>query len=121
MKVEITSIPQAQMRYSSLGDYVRTADDALYIKVQEFPDWRYEFLIALHEFIEEALTKQRGIAEPDIKAFDEAHLDADDPGMLPDAPYHKEHLFADAVERIMALQLGVDWAAYEVACAKVFE
>lgn len=116
MKVEIESIPQSKMRYPSLGDYWRSADGALYIKVQEFSDWRYEFLIAIHELIEEALTRQRGIAEPAIMAFDMEHLDSDDPGMLPEAPYHKEHVFATGIEMAMAAMLGVDWAEYEKAC-----
>ena len=53
----------------------------------------------------------RSIPEPDIKAFDEAHPD-DDPGSLPEAPYHKEHVFAEAVEKWVATELGVDWDDY---------
>lgn len=121
MKIEIESIPQSKQRYATLGDYWRAADGALYIKVQEFADWRYEFLIALHELVEEALTHQRGIQEPDIMAFDTAHLDSDDPGMLPDAPYHKEHVYATGVEMAMAAMLGVDWAEYETACLAAAE
>lgn len=121
MRVEIKSIPQREMRYPSLGDYFRSADGALHIKVQEFSDWRYEFLIALHELIEEALTRQRGIAELNIMAFDVEHLDSDDPGMLPDAPYHAEHVYATGVEMAMAAMLGVDWAEYERACLTACE
>lgn len=114
--IEIKDVPYGQMRYPSLGDYWRSADGSTYIKVASLPDWRYEFLIGLHEMIEEAVTRHRGIAEPAIKAFDEAHLDLDDPGMSPEAPYHREHVLATAIEMLLAQELGVSWAAYEEAC-----
>lgn len=119
MRIEIKSVPHAQHRYPTLGDYWRSADGMLYIRVSQLPDWRYEFLIALHELIEEAVTRHRGIAEPDIKAFDEAHLDLDDPGMSPEAPYHREHVLATAIEMLVAQELGVDWMAYSKACEDV--
>lgn len=116
MKTEIESIPQTRMRFSSLGDYWRAADGHVYIRVQELPDWRHEFLIALHEFVEEAVTRHRGILEPDILAFDKAHPELDDPGMDPAAPYHREHLLATGIEMTLASELEVDWTAYEEAC-----
>lgn len=48
--------------------------------------------------------------------FDLAHLDSDDPGMLPDAPYHKEHILATAIEMLVAQALDIDWDEYEKAC-----
>lgn len=121
MNVEIKPIPQREMRYPSLGDYFRTADGALYIKVQSFLDERYEFLIAVHELIEETLTRHRGIKEEVIKAFDEAHLDSDDPGSLPDAPYYNEHVFAECIERLVAREMGVNWDEYAAACEKAID
>jgi hypothetical protein len=120
MKTTIKSVPYAQMRYPSLGDYYNTPE-GLEIVTVALPDWRHEFLIALHEFIEEAVTRHRGIAEPTIKDFDEAHLDADDPGMLPEAPYHREHILATAVEMLLAQELDVDWTAYEASCMEAEE
>ena len=121
MRVEITSIPQEQQRYRTLGDYWRAADGDIFIRVQKFDDWRYEFLIALHELVEEAITRQRGIAEPEIKAFDEAHLDSESPGDLGNAPYHREHIFAEAIERLIADRLGVKWDDYATACEEAMK
>jgi len=127
MNTLIHSIPHKYQRYNTLGDYQKVdyADGAgtlqgagVLITVSQLGDWRYEFLIALHEFIEEALTRHRGIAEPDIMAFDLAHPDADDPGMLPEAPYHREHVTATAIEMLIAQELGVDWTAYGKACGE---
>ena len=116
MDTHIKSIPYSAMRYASYGDYQHFADDSVEIITIQLPDWRYEFLIALHEFIEEAVTRHRGIKEPDILAFDLAHLDSDDPGMLPDAPYHQEHVLATAVEMLVARELDVDWDTYAKVC-----
>ena len=84
-------------------------------------------LIALHEFVEVTLCEHRGITEEAITAFDCAHLDdddpyVDDPGPSPAAPYHKEHVFAETIERLMALELGPsNWQEYDAALLALFE
>lgn len=71
------------------------------------------FLVAVHEMVEAWICERRGIKEPDIKAFDEANPDSDDPGTMPEAPYHKEHIFAECLERLVARELGVNWEEYD--------
>jgi len=127
MNTHIISIPHREQRYSTLGDYWTDRDDATHIVVSAMPDWRHEFLIALHELVEEALTRHRGIAEERIMAFDvdfnrrreEAGYEPRDPGMEPDAPYHREHVAATALEMLVADMLGVKWSDYERACEEV--
>lgn len=120
MNTHIISIPHGEQRYPTLGDYWTAKDGATYIAVSEMPDWRYEFLIALHEFIEEALTRHRGISEPEIMAFDndfgKMSDDIGEPGMSPNAPYHREHVIATGVEMLVATALDVKWADYEAEC-----
>jgi hypothetical protein len=36
----------------------------------------------------------------------------DEPGHDPKAPYNKEHIFAEKIERQIAEELGVDWEEY---------
>jgi hypothetical protein len=31
----------------------------------------------------------------------------------PRAPYHKQHVFAEKIERLLATELGVDWPDYD--------
>ena len=38
-----------------------------------------------------------------------------EPGDSPDAPYHKEHVFATKIERLLAKEFDVDWREYEAA------
>lgn len=118
MKITIQTQPAHLMRYDTLGDYFFTADGDLYIFVTDLADKRHAQLIALHELVEALVTQHRGILEPDILAFDKAHLHLADPGMDPAAPYHKEHVLATGMEMILASELDVDWTAYEEACTQ---
>jgi hypothetical protein len=86
----------------------------------------YEFLIALHELIESKLCQERNISDRQIDEFDfayEENREAGDiesePGDSLQAPYHKEHVFASTIEKMMADQLGVDWNEYSQACIEL--
>ena len=113
MRVVIQPVQQKEQRYETIGDYF-VDDGVLQIRVTKQRDWRYEFLIALHELIEEATTRNLGIKEEDILAFDVGPVGgkSDDPGSMTEAPYHKQHVFAENVERLVAAELGVDWEEY---------
>jgi hypothetical protein len=121
MRLVVKTIPQARQEYSTLGDWRPNGAGAVNVFVTEMADSRHEFLIALHELIEWRLCEERGIPEPTVRAFDLAHPDADEPGSLEEAPYHREHMFAEWIERLVAFELGVNWQDYEAACEAVFE
>jgi hypothetical protein len=81
--------------------------------------------VALHELIEVTLCEERGITCEQVDAFDKAYErtrpkgDESEPGDSPDAPYRKEHFFSTSIERLMAAELGVDWAKYDEAIYKL--
>jgi hypothetical protein len=114
---ELRIIPHYDHRYPTVGDYY---DEGLYTRfeVSAMGDARMEFLVYIHERIEEFLTRMRGISEADIKAFDEAYEaarpegDVSEPGDHPNAPYRAEHQFATKIERQIADEIGVDWDEY---------
>lgn len=106
------------MRYVTAGDY-QEKDGVVEIKVFEQRNEDWNFLIALHELIEQHLCKKRGITNDQIDRFDfeyEKNRDPDDldsePGDAPGCPYAKEHRFAMIMEQAMAHELGVDWNDY---------
>ncbi len=119
MHVVIKSIPAGEFRYPSAGDYWDDPDGTKQIRVLALQDWRHELLLAVHELVEAFICDHRGIAEPDIMAFDvefernRAPGNLDEPGFASDAPYRAEHTFATAVEMLLAQQLGVDWKKYQ--------
>jgi len=148
MRLTLEVKPLKEMRYPTAGDYFFERENLAwsapfqrtvlgggvifpyYIEAKQ-PQWKfqvidldnedYELLIFIHELIEWRLTQKHGVSEEDITAFDKKHLEADEPGSLKEAPYHKEHMAADAIERMVAILLGVEWNDYEEAINKKFE
>lgn len=118
MNTQIKSIPHNQQRYETVGDYWLDQDGATQFRVSDMGNEDYHLLVAIHELVEEYLTRKRGIKESDIKAFDEdfeakrIEGNTDEPGDDLAAPYRKEHCFSENIERQIALELGVDWAEY---------
>lgn len=115
MKILIETIPHSAQRYPTVGDwYVDYLSDTLHIKVSRMEDRRHIYLIAIHELTEAFLCMHRGITSEQIDQWD-LTLTAEgnfDPGDHPDAPYHQEHTFATAIERILASALEVRWNLY---------
>lgn len=120
MRIVIEVIPHAEQRYDTLGDWIPAGDDLL-IFVSDTGDDRKNMLIALHELIEAELCTQRGISEATVAAFDQAHPELDDPGSDEQAPYRKEHLFAERIERLVCEEMGIEWTDYEAACRAASE
>jgi hypothetical protein len=132
-EINFKVIPQLAQRYETAGDYwqdhpLPSAPWQFRVSVMENPD--YEFLVLIHELTEWYLTQRRGIEEPTIAAFDQAfeerrkrrEVDQDaEPGDDPTAPYHREHVFATRVEKLVAEELGADWETYDRAILSLFE
>ena len=132
LHIYIDTIPHSEQRYPTVGDYWRPQVPAnalkrLEVRVSDLENEDYEFLVAIHELIEEHLTRKRGISEDAITAFDVAYEAArtedsiNEPGDHPDAPYRKEHFFATSIERLIAAELGVDWMAYSAKIDNLFK
>lgn len=114
--IRIGTRPHDTQNYDTAGNY-EDLKGVWYVDVSHLPDWRMEFLIALHELVEMALTKNNGVDWKDIDYFDTegGGKDHPDPGSLETAPYHKEHMAAERLERKMAELLGVEWETYNQA------
>lgn len=112
------TLPHGKQRYPTVGDYEDVHGCTMF-RISDMGNWKYEVLVAVHEFIEKILVDARGIKVEDIDAFDMAFEaarqpgDDREPGHESTAPYHKEHVFAEKVERMLAAELGVDWNTYD--------
>jgi hypothetical protein len=118
--MQIETIPHEKQRYPTVGDYWLDEAGVEQIRVSEMMDWRYEVLVAIHEIVEMALTRHRGIAEEANTEFDirfeqdkEKRLVEGEPGDNVNAPYRNEHFFATNLERLFAGELGVNWFEYD--------
>lgn len=119
MRINIETIPHENQRYPTVGDYWQEGE-VEQVRISSMKDWRYEVLVTVHELVEMALTRHRGISEESITNFDvkfEAKrldgLRSGEPGDDPEAPYRREHMFATNLERMLAAELDVEWAEYE--------
>jgi hypothetical protein len=115
--INIVTRPMKTMRYSTLGDWydvVKSPDGFknFLVEVADTKNLDYNFLIGLHELIEYYLCYRRKIKDKTVTGFDIEHSEVEDPGRLKEAPYHKEHMFAEKIEKLMCKELGIEWRKY---------
>ncbi|SRR6266404_144416 len=114
------TVMHSQQRYDTVGDY-QEAHGFISFTVSDMNNWKYEALVSVHELVEKILVNARGIADKSIDDFDmdfEQNRDLGDesePGDSRQAPYFAEHQFATMVEKMLAVELGVDWDHYDQA------
>jgi hypothetical protein len=107
-------IPHKNQRYDTAGDYYKNPLENWDICISKM-NADYEFMVAVHELIEFYLTQKHGIKEVDITKFDTKDVEPEyrsDPGLSPKAPYHKEHMFAEKIEKRLAKELNINWNIY---------
>jgi len=121
VNITIITIPEREQRYRTVGDWVVDRNGDITIRVCECGDERYAFLLAAHEFVEAFLCKRAGVTTEQVDRYDLGHQDDDDPGLNPDAPYHRQHMISFAVEILLASALGVDWTEYNDALNAAWE
>lgn len=119
MQIVIQTVPPESQRYATVGDYFFDENGVRQIRVSDLGNPDFEFLVALHELVEQHLCQKAGIPDEAIDRFDkefEAHRhpdNDDEPGDDKEAPYYAEHQCATAIERVVAAMLEVDWKDYE--------
>jgi hypothetical protein len=141
--VTVSTIPHNKQRYATTGDWIyNKAGGLLTVYVSDMGDWRFNLLVGIHELVEAVLCVRDGVEQKEIDAFDQVYeelrarkLDGDsgqhpwaelqplfdritadsEPGDDPEAPYHRQHCIATAVERMLCPFLGVSWYEYEAA------
>jgi len=119
MKIEVQIVPHRMQRYPTCGDYFLDDNNDIQIRISECPDWRVEAAVLVHELVELILVRRQDIALSDIDAWDKNYVGDDEPGNNPCAPYHKPHVFADLVERMIVRELGMEWQYHEDMLAKI--
>ena len=123
MKYIIDTIPHKDQPYNTIADWRFSKDEkTCYINVSEMKDSDYHNALALHELSEIMLLLRRMSPKEAVKkvdAFDkkfekERKDDFEsEPGDDPHAPYHIEHSFATAVERLYMAAVERNWKKYD--------
>lgn len=118
--IVIKTIPVEEQRYNTAGDYWETETE-IHFRISKQQDERSEVAILLHEVTEFFLTKQQGISEEEITAYDldweerfkRGDVKADEPGMENDCPYKDEHETSLMIEKIFCWAAGIDWKKHD--------
>lgn len=129
MKIIIETIEHSSQSYETVGDWKFTESGDLEIKVSNMKNWKYEMLVGIHEAVEALLCKDRNISEPSVSSFDIAFekireqypeiIGDEEPGDMVSAPYNKPHIFATSLEKLLAIELSVNWDKYSDAVNKL--
>ncbi len=117
-KIDIRIIPTQWMREQykdGYGDYFLNEKNELQIRVREYENPDHAFMCVIHELVEAYRCYRDGISLESIEQWDADYADHDDPGRLPDAPYHDQHCKSMEIERLMCYQDGIPWAEYDIA------
>jgi hypothetical protein len=112
--VRLQVVPQREQRYDTEGDWL-WVDNTLQVRISREvgnDDPRYGLLLFIHEVVEALLCRSMGVTAAQVDTFDMLHHRDREPGELQCAPYHQQHLAAQAAERVLADELGVDWEKY---------
>ena len=119
--IMVSVVPHASQPYETAGEWYFGADGVLHVEVSDVGDDDCAALVAVHEIVEALACRKHGVSYESVCDFDRAHLNDDEPGANPKAPYFKEHAIADVVERLVATQLGVVWRDYDTKIDSLFK
>lgn len=128
ININIQTIPNSEQAYPTVGNYWEENGE-LQFRVSDMKNHDYEFLVVIHELIEQHLVKKRGISLKDIDTFDinfekerdeGKHDIMEEAGDSKDAPYYKEHQYATGIERVLANELGIDWNEYNKTVMELY-
>lgn len=113
------------MRYPTVGDWWKPYDEdgqkQFDIDMCDTGNMDMNFLLFIHEAIESYMCYKNKTTEKEVSDFDLRNLDDDEPGELPEAPYHNQHAIATGIEQILAAYLGVNWREYGEICEGLYD
>lgn len=131
MKINVFNLPNiiympiTAQRFTTLGDWWQDENGAFTIAISNMDDWRYEFLVLIHELTEWSICQISGISTSACDAFDtvwekkiEAGLVSPDieAGFDKSCPYRKGHIWGARMERLFCWLLKANWQDYNRAC-----
>ena len=103
-------IPHDCQRYNTEGDY-GIDGSTIWVTLSKMKNPYSPWLVFVHELVEIILCMKDGVDFKDIDKFDMVGdgRHSTDPGLMTQAPYHKQHLNAVKIEKKVCKMLGLDW------------
>ncbi len=113
--------PLKELRFTTAGDWTMREDGTFEIWLCEIEDWRYQFIVLIHELTEWAWCLWRGVGAGESDAFDALweselkmglHLPEEEAGFDKRAPYRGGHVWGARMEWVFCYILGIGWRKY---------
>jgi hypothetical protein len=103
-RVVVDFISHSNQRYDTVGDWYYDKGMLRIMVSYDHPDLQTETeqeAVVLHELIEAWLCHRAGVTQKQVDEFDFAWTDGHaEPGECKAAPYHRQHMAADLMERM---------------------
>lgn len=115
-EIRIRFIPQSEQRYDTVGDYFWDEEGVVHFAISEMDNPVHEQAVLMHEMAEFFRCEMDGVTVEQVDAWDMGEgKDLDEPGNSPRCPYHAQHMFATAMERVFISGMGGNWEEYDAA------
>ena len=125
--ISIMCVSDEAMPYDTVADW-RFLNERLIVAHVSLGNELFEYLLVHHEIDEATICCMQGITVAQVDEFDEnferkrpENDITSEAGEQSDAPYHFAHCTAEALERTLALALGVKWGDYSTAIEVAFK
>ena len=110
-KIIIEYIPHKSQRYPTVGDWF-IRGSTLFIKVSDEMGFISGLAVAFHEIVEAVLCIITGVSQKEVDDYDMLHSEYDEPGNHKDAPYHKQHMSATIMEKLICKTFRLTWVEH---------
>ena len=110
-QIIINVVAPVAMRYQTVGDW-QVYEHTLGVTVADSGNALTNLFVGLHEAIEAVLFLDRGGSEEAVDKFDMQWKNSrayDEAGDDPTAPYHREHVLATIIERMLVHAAHLTW------------
>lgn len=113
--------PIKELRFTTAGDWTMRKDGSFEIWICETKDWRYQFIVLMHELTEWAWCLKNKVSAAKADAFDDQwewelkngiHRPEEEAGFDKRCPYRGGHVWGARIEHLFCWILGVKWRVY---------
>lgn len=121
LNLTVKEVALADMPFTTAGHWRETDAGNFEVLVVALKDWRYSFIVLMHELTEWAICRWFGVSTATCDAFDDLweqelvrgeHKPEEEAGFDRRCPYRKGHVWGARMERLFCFLLGLRWKTY---------
>jgi hypothetical protein len=127
---KIIIVPIEYQRFTTIGDWYEDKYGNFTISISYLYDWKYEFLVLIHELTEWAICQSMGVKTQACDDFDglwESEIKKGiqdintEAGFDRRCPYRRGHVWGARMERLFCFLLRASWKDYCESCERAIK